>query len=101
MYVGFCGGAGLATSDGIGLLDARRKPTHARVPSFSGRIRLALRDDPLWKGIDDPVFHAWWPSQLIVGEGVSMLARYKEARADAFSSDLNVGDTLAAGGWEE
>ena len=101
MYIGFCGGAGLATSDGIGLLDARRKPTSRRVPSFSGRIRLMLRHDPLWKGIDDPVFRAWWPSQLIVGEGVSVLARYGEALADAFSSDLNVGDALAAGGWEE
>ena len=60
-----------------------------------------LRHDPLWKGIDDPVFRAWWPSQLIVGEGVSVLARYGEALADAFSSDLNVGDALAAGGWEE
>ncbi len=100
MYVGFCGGAGLATKDGIGLLDARRKPTHARVPSFSGRIRLILREDPLWNGIDDPVFRAWWPSQLIVGEGVSVLARYGEALADAFSSDLNVGDVLAVGGWE-
>lgn len=100
-YIGFCGGAGLATRDGIGLLDARRKPTSRRVPSFSGRIRLMLRDDPLWKGIDDPVFRAWWPSQLIVGEGVSVLARYGEALADAFSSDLNVGDALAAGGWEE
>ncbi len=101
MYVGFCGGAGLATRDGIGLLDAKRRPTHARVPGFSGRIRLMLQDDPLWNGIDDPVFRAWWPSQLIVGERVSILARYGEACADAFSSDLNVGDVLAVGNWEE
>ena len=50
MYIGFCGGAGLATSDGIGLLDARRKPTGRRVPSFSGRIRLMLRHDPSLEG---------------------------------------------------
>ena len=100
-YIGFCGGAGLATSDGLGLLDARRKPTSQRVPSYGGRIRLRLRDDPLWQGIDDPVFHAWWPSQLVVGEGVSVLATYGEALADAFSSDLNVGDALSSGGWEE
>jgi hypothetical protein len=100
-YIGFCGGAGLATSDGLGLLDARRKPTSQRVPSYGGRIQLRLRDDPLWQGIDDPVFHAWWPSQLAVGEGVSVLATYGEALADAFSSDLNVGDTLSGGGWEE
>ncbi len=38
---------------------------------------------------------------MIVGEGVSVLARYGEALDDAFSSDVNVGDALAAGGWEE
>ncbi len=101
MYVGFCGGAGLATRDGIGLLDAGRTPTGRRVPSFSGRVRLKLRRDPLWDGIGDPVFHAWWPSQLVVGEGVDLLATYGEALADAFSSDLNVGDVLDAGGWEK
>src|SRR5512134_2605005 len=41
-YIGFCGGAGLATQDGIGLLPVRRRPTKERVPSFSGRIRLSL-----------------------------------------------------------
>jgi putative intracellular protease/amidase len=100
-YVGFCGGAGLAISDGLGLLDARRKPTSQRVPSYGGRILLRLQDDPLWQGVDDPVFHAWWPSQLAVGNGVSVLATYGEALADAFSSDVNVGDALSSGGWEE
>src|SRR5208283_5071895 len=39
-YLGFCGGAGLATMDGIGLLPITRRHTKERVPSFSGRIRL-------------------------------------------------------------
>ena len=37
-YLGFCGGAGLATMDGIGLVPVKRRPTKDRVPSFSGRI---------------------------------------------------------------
>lgn len=32
---------------------------------------------------------------------MTVLARYGEALADAFSSDLNVGDALSGGGWEE
>lgn len=100
-YVGFCGGAGLATREGIGLVEAKRKPTGRRVPSFSGRIQLNVDDDPLWQGVHEPVFHAWWPSQFEVGPGISVLATYGEALPDAFSSDLNVGDTLSAGGWAD
>jgi putative intracellular protease/amidase len=100
-YIGLCGGAGLATSEGLGLVRVTRRPTGQRVPSFSGRIGLALSDDPLWDGVIDPVFQAWWPSQLSVGADVSMLAAYGEALPDAFSADLNVGDTIVAGGWEE
>lgn len=100
-YIGFCGGAGMATKEGLGLLDAHRKPTSERVPSFSGPIRLVTNGDPLWEGITDTVFHAFWPSQMGVGRDVSVLARYGEALSGAFSSDLNVGDTVSAGGWEE
>ena len=100
-YVGFCGGAGLATDVGLALVDARRRPTKERVPSFSGPIRLVTNGDQLWEGISDPVFDAWWPSQLDAGRDVSVLATYGEALPGAFSSDLNVGDTIAAGGWKE
>ena len=114
-YVGFCGGAGLATMDGIGLLQVKRRPTKGRVPSFSGRIKLKVNDHPLWendsdcKGVhsalrnpkSEMIFHAWWPSQFIVDESVSVLATYGEAMPDSFSSDVNVGDAEAFGKWEE
>jgi putative intracellular protease/amidase len=100
-YLGFCGGAGLATEDGIGLLPVKRRPTRERVPSFSGRIRLKTSDHPLWKGISDPTFHAWWPSQFVAGEGASVLAAYGDAMPDAFSSDVNVGDAEKGDGWAE
>ena len=98
-YLGFCGGAGLATMDGIGLLPVKRRPTRDRVPSFSGRIRLDTFDHALWQGISDPVFNAWWPSQFVVDEGVAVLAVYGTALPDSFSSDINVGDAEASGGW--
>jgi len=127
-YVGFCGGAGLATMDGIGLLQVKRRPTKERVPSFSGRIKLKVNNHPLWEGVlqgedvnsklprpasyiyqnrggrtlnSELVFHAWWPSQFIVDGSVSVLATYGEAMPDSFSSDLNVGDADAFGNWEE
>src|SRR5208337_4437097 len=50
-YLGFCGGAGLATLDGLGLLNIKRKPTKERVPSFSGRIRLELSEHVMWQGV--------------------------------------------------
>ncbi|MGO9613198.1 MAG: BPL-N domain-containing protein [Dissulfurispiraceae bacterium] len=99
-YLGFCGGAGLATMDGIGLLPIARRHTKERVPSFSGRIRLIHSDHPIWQNIAEPIFHAWWPSQFVLkGETIEILATYGDALPDSFSSDLNVGDVEAAGEW--
>ena len=101
-YIGFCGGAGLATLDGMGLLNIKRRPTKYRVPSFSGRIRLKTTGHPLWEGIREPVFQAWWPPQFDVqDDSVKILATYQEALPDSFTSDLNAGDISAAQAWEE
>lgn len=125
-YLGFCGGAGLATQTKgcMGLLRITRRPTRDRVPSFSGRIYLNVKEHPVWKGLlqgewvrgkgQDPkqsslvthdselIFHAWWPSQFVIeDESVSVLARYGMALPDAFSSDLNVGDVESCGDWSE
>jgi hypothetical protein len=95
-YLGFCGGAGLATVDGIGLLNVRRIPTRERVPSFSGAIRLRLNRHLLWASMGHAtpsVFNVWWPSQFSTNDqDISVLATYDEALPDSFSSDLNVGD---------
>ena len=102
-YVGFCGGAGLATQDGLGLLPIRRRPTKDRVPSFSGRIKLIQSSEhACWRGVEEPIFHAWWPSQFVIdGDGVSVLATYGTALPDAFSSDINIGDAETYGTWSE
>ena len=98
-YLGICGGAGLATAGGLGLLPVRRMAGSRRVPSFSGPIRLTTRSHPLWRGIADPVFHAWWPSQFELPETgeTEILATYGEAQADAFSADMRVADGNRAG----
>jgi len=119
-YLGFCGGAGLATLDGIGLLNITRKPTKERVPSFSGRIYLNLNGHSIWKDFlkeevrsqksefnsklktqnSKLIFNAWWPSQFVVEDAaIKILATYGEALPDSFSSDLNIGDVEAYGEW--
>ncbi len=101
-YLGFCGGAGLATLDGIGLLNISRKPTKERVPSFSGRIGLNVFEHTIWQGITEPVFHAWWPSQFLpVTRDTRVLGSYGHALPDSFSSDLNVGDTVRYSNWSD
>ncbi|MCX7793804.1 MAG: BPL-N domain-containing protein [Thermodesulfovibrionales bacterium] len=118
-YFGICGGAGLATIEGVGLLNIERKPTKQRVPSFSGRIELNIENHYIWKGLDsnidskcriqdscdaDPsrIFYAWWPSQFVVNDkDINVVATFGNALPDAFSSDLNVGDVMEKGSWEE
>ncbi len=104
-YLGFCGGAGLATLDGIGLLNITRVPTKDRVPSFSGRTRFSLSKHSIWNDLSEgkePVFNVWWPSQFSISDPtINILATYEEALPDSFSSDLNIGDVQKYhGGWE-
>jgi len=97
-YLGICGGAGMATEDGIGLLPIRRKPSTERVPSVSGPVRLSLAGHRIWQGIDVPLFFAWWPSQFRAADkGSRVLACYEEVLADAFSSDISVADGRVIG----
>jgi hypothetical protein len=92
-YLGICGGAGMATEDGIGLLPIQRKPSMERVPSFSGPVRLSLATHKIWQGVDTPIFSAWWPSQFQdADQATRVLARYEELLPDAFSSDISVAD---------
>lgn len=114
-YLGFCGGAGLATMDGIGLVPVKRRPTKERVPSFSGRIGLNIHEHPMWGDNNEYkstnselatpnsrlVFNAWWPSQFVIDGSVTALATYDKALPDAFSSDVNVGDAKTVGNWDE
>jgi hypothetical protein len=97
-YLGICGGAGMATEDGICLMPIRRKPTTERVPSVSGPVRLSLAGHRIWQGIDTPIFSAWWPSQFrAADQWTRVLACYEEVLPDAFSSDISVADGRVIG----
>lgn len=98
IYFGICGGAGLATSEGLGLVKIRRKKD--RVPGFSGPIRVSLNPHPIWQGIKKPEFFLWWPSEfLIEDKNIKILASFEKALPEAFSSDLSVRDFQNQ--WEE
>jgi len=98
VYFGICGGAGLATKEGLCLVDVRRKKD--RVPSFSGPFLATLSEHPLWKNIKKPKFYLWWPSEFeIEGTDIKVLATFKRALPQAYSSDLSVFDF--EGNWEE
>jgi hypothetical protein len=100
-YLGICGGAGMATEEGLGLLPIARKSTAERVPSFSGGMRLSCDDHEIWRNIENPDFSAWWPSQFHIVDGnIRILARYEAARMDAFSADISVADGGIMG-WSE
>ncbi|HIJ59464.1 MAG TPA: hypothetical protein HPP56_02445 [Nitrospirae bacterium] len=100
-YIGFCGGAGLATSEGIGLLDVKRMPSSQRVPSLSGKIKARLTNHEIYKGIDEPIFHIWWPSQFLIDSPeLRIIASYEETLDDAFSSDLKISAVKKYGDWE-
>jgi putative intracellular protease/amidase len=100
-YIGLCGGAGLATSDGIGLINVKRKPLGQRVPSVSGKVSLSLSEHPIWEGVDVPLFDIWWPSQFVVeDERLRVLASFDKATPGAFSSDFCVGD-MDTSKWED
>lgn len=99
-YVGICGGAGLATSSGIGLVEVSRKPLKDRVPSVAGQVRLTLGEHPLWDNLGaEPMFYIWWPSQFVLGDSsLKVLASFESAGPDCFSSDFSV-DDMGATGW--
>ncbi|MCC6048734.1 MAG: BPL-N domain-containing protein [Thermodesulfobacterium sp.] len=98
VYFGICGGAGLATKEGLCLVDVRRKKD--RVPSFSGPFLAALSEHPLWKDIKKPKFYLWWPSEFEIEDSeIKVLATFRRALPQAYSSDLPVFDF--DGNWEE
>ncbi|WP_156932988.1 biotin--protein ligase [Desulfonatronum lacustre] len=98
VYVGLCGGAGLALPDnhGLAVCPLCRKPMAQRLPNFSGSVACAPQQGhPLVPQnvpalIDLPV---WWPSQFAVPEdattgGIDILAAYVRPGPDFWVSDL-------------
>lgn len=98
IYFGICGGAGLATIEGIGIVNIKRKKD--RVPGFSGPVKVAFYDHSLWINIKNPEFYLWWPSEFLVNDkNIKVLASFNDYCDGAFSSDIPASDF--EGHWNE
>lgn len=102
LYLGFCGGAGLALSvpDGLGLIKLGRAQGSQRLPGLSGSVRVRVEPRAekhhLWRGQDQPsLFHVWWPGQFQEPSSpeIRVLARYQEAGPELYIADLEVNQT--------
>jgi hypothetical protein len=99
VYLGFCGGAGLALSeqDGLGLVELGRCRGRGRLPSLSGPLWVepgpGAGEHPLWQGISSPaVFQVWWPGQFQqdLDGSARALALYQAPAPGLCSADLHV-----------
>ena len=108
IYLGICGGAGLALSveGGLGLLPLGRTSGSARLPSLSGpvfcRPGAGVEDHPLWRGLDRPQrFFVWFPGQFAeVPPEVEVVASFQGPAPGLCSADLEV-DQVARRAWGE
>ena len=106
LYLGLCGGAGLAlrVKEGLGLVELQRVASGRRLAGASGPIQVELNDPdhPLWQGLGPrPCFHVWWPAQLARPrdeQPVQVLATYGPPAPGFCTSDLRA-DQVAAHKW--
>lgn len=102
VYVGFCGGAGLGLTGafGLGLCPWKRRAFRDRLQHFSsGHMVVDLsppKDDDVPGGLIPPqlppaiMAPVWWPARFQPedGDGVSVLAAYREPASDFWVADL-------------
>ncbi len=92
-YMGFCGGAGLALSENLGLCPWHRKSFSDRLQHFlSGHMHVALNREN--KRVPDELgeqalIPVWWPGQFDQQDNeVTVLAAYREPGPDFWVADL-------------
>ena len=91
-YLGFCGGAGLALSGGLGLCPWGRATIgddrwQHRV---SGQVECSVAAHPLVpEGMTQALLPVWWPGRFEEGAGdVEVLARYRAPGPDLYVEDM-------------
>lgn len=112
VYMGFCGGAGLAlqapAGESLNLCPCDRKPITERLVNCSGHLELEYTSNhPLCPPMPSSTCMApvWWPSQfeLLPDSQLTALAHYRSPGKDFWVADLPYQDIprehLAA--WEE
>ncbi|RJX33860.1 MAG: hypothetical protein C4525_08310 [Desulfarculus sp.] len=99
VYLGFCGGAGLALAvqGGLGLVALGRAADGQRLPGLSGPVWAApapgAESHALWLCQQQPgLFHVWWPGQFAepASPDIEVLARYQGPGPGLCIADLEV-----------
>lgn len=102
IYLGFCGGAGLALAvdDGLGLVNLARASGAQRLPGLSGPVMIApsppAREHPLWQHGDTlAAWPVWWPGQFKEPHdpAIRVLARYLGPTQELCAFDLALGQS--------
>lgn len=94
VYLGFCGGAGLALTDGgLALCPWHRRGFTDRMQHFlSGHVRVAMDQAHALtpEGVPpQPLLPVWWPGRFEPdGNDVEVLARYGEPGPDFWVADI-------------
>lgn len=90
-YLGFCGGAGLALADSLGLCPWGRAALADRWQHrVSGWVECSVAEHPLApSGMRRAMLPVWWPGRFQEGEGdVEVLARYRAPGPDLHMEDM-------------
>ena len=90
-YLGFCGGAGLALADSLGLCPWGRASMADRWQHrVSGWVECTVAEHPLVpSGMRRTMLPVWWPGRFQEGEGdVEVLARYCAPGPDLHVEDM-------------
>lgn len=93
-YLGFCGGAGLALSGGLGLCPWTRAGMADRLQHHvSGRVACAVAAGHALApaGMERALLPVWWPGRFEEGPpdlGVDVLARYCAPGPDLYVADM-------------
>ena len=95
-YMGFCGGAGLALTDGLGLCPWKRDGMPDRMQHLvSGHLVCEVASDnaiiPPELAGKPALLPVWWPGRFdepADHQGVEVLARYRAAGPDLYVADM-------------
>jgi hypothetical protein len=97
VYLGFCGGAGLALSvpDGLGLVPLGRASGAQRLPGLSGPVMVrparGAGEHALWQQMPSPArLLVWWPGQFDEPQdpSIQVIARYQGPTDELCLADL-------------
>ncbi|MBO4318510.1 MAG: hypothetical protein J5855_09600 [Mailhella sp.] len=92
-YVGFCGGAGLALYDSLGLCPWKRSAIQDRMQHLiSGHIVCDVAEHAACPGTEQASLPVWWPARFDESGGVSVLARYRSMGPDLYIGDIPVSE---------